>query len=317
MTNLLEQRCDSNDNTLPSSVFDTEFTKSFNLKLIEDVAFGSNSLTDLSAWYEKFTEKFLHYYITESNRWPLYIRKKRCEDLNYWINYIIDLLQQIKKMYGRKRGSHIHIGFIANVKEQIKNLFTEPLHFQCKRDERDYTNEITLRKKLSDYCENRDHLFMTTRNDKNCEKLSEFINRKYNCFFNEDTCIIDDYPRENNLLDISSNCSFYNILSTFPYLTCDKYREKYRIQSIPYCPNRHKIDDDISFESPVVGGDYVTELLQNIAFYTCLILLGVKCKIKKYRDEPTQELHENLSGYLFLSKGNDEHLIAYNPIQMH
>ncbi|SBT57425.1 PIR Superfamily Protein [Plasmodium ovale wallikeri] len=317
MTTLLEQQCDYNQNDLPSYIFDQEFTKSIELDKLEDVILGDTDVNHIFTWSSNFAEKFSHYYKVKSMKWPIYLHKKRCSDLNYWINYIIDLLQQIKNKYGRRSGNNIPSDFIDQIKEKIKNLFTEPQHFQCKREEHDYTDKITLRKKLSDYCENRDHLFMSPRNDENCQKLSEFINRKYNCFFNEDTCIIDNYPKENNLLDISPNCSFYNILSTFPYLQCDKYREKYRIQSIPYCPNRHKIDDDISFESPVVGGDYVTELLQNIAFYTCLILLGVKCKIKKDLDESTQELHENLSGYFFLSKGNDERLIAYNPIQMH
>lgn len=59
------------------------------------------------------------------------------------------------------------------------------------------------------------------------------------------------------------------------------------------------------------------KLFHNILFFNLHQIVYRKCKIKKYRDEPTQELHENLSGYLFLSKGNDEHLIAYNPIQMH
>ncbi|KMZ76657.1 hypothetical protein PVIIG_05145 [Plasmodium vivax India VII] len=188
--------------------------------------------------------------------------------------------------------------FSKCLKKNIKSLFAVSEKINCERDEKDYTSSMNIVKKLDDYCENRDHLRSVIKDKKEkCQDLIDYVNKKYDCFFNNDSCIIDIDAEEKKTFAISDDCTLYNIPKTFSYFECNNYELPYRIQSIPHCPSQYaSIFDQIvaPLKYYIEDVPYLNEIL-NYPQYACLAVFGIVlippilCKVK----------HNILNMYLF------------------
>lgn len=274
----IESECKSLDKDLPSSKFDEDFTSYVDLYSLEDVSLDKEDKTYFSKWYTSFSEKFSHYYKEKAKEKNENISPKRCRNLNYHINYLIFQIYQKELDYKNEEDQKLFKSSIESLKKNIKSLFAVSEKINCERDEKDYTSSMNIVKKLDDYCENRDHLRSVIKDKKEkCQDLIDYVNKKYDCFFNNDSCIIDIDAEEKKTFAISDDCTLYNIPKTFSYFECNNYELPYRIQSIPHCPSQYaSIFDQIvaPLKYYIEDVPYLNEIL-NYPKYACLAVFGI------------------------------------------
>ncbi|VUZ97226.1 PIR protein [Plasmodium vivax] len=236
MSSTSGSKCNTLNKELPSSLFDDKFRESTDLSTLENAAL-ENGFIKIEEWIKKFTEKFSEKYKEIFNAGDNNIHAKRCRDLNYHIDYVTDLILQLasKGQHGKK--IRIPVDYIQTVKQAMKSLFNQSSNYSCTRDDKGYVFQMHARKDLDDFCENRDYLLSSISKDSgNCDKLISYVNEKYNCLFNDKTCITDAGIAETKFFHISPNCTLYDIPTTFSYGPCSKDKIPHRIQTIPHCP---------------------------------------------------------------------------------
>ncbi|SCA59607.1 VIR protein [Plasmodium vivax] len=175
--------------------------------------------------------------------------KKRCRDVNHWIN------EKIKTLEGKKLGSDVR-PYSYSVFNDVKwnGINSEKV---CDRDDKLYSSlNAELMKELDDYCEIRDNNGCNVLKNKNeCLKFNSYIKRKKEYFSGQITnncnppdCKLEDYK-------IDENCSLYNTDITFPEINCDVLYKKeftpvgsiiHRFKRRKYDLKRNieKVDDD-------------------------------------------------------------------------
>ncbi|KMZ98467.1 hypothetical protein PVNG_05244 [Plasmodium vivax North Korean] len=230
-------KCKSLDDNLPSSEFDKQFRQSINLDTLENAALYKENKVNIENWLQNFTTQFSHYYNKESVKWHKNIHGKRCRDLNYYVDYIIDLISELEFKGNRGKRVKASKTEIDTVKQSMKSLFKHSDKFKCDREEEDYVKRIPIKKDLDDFCENRDYLYGYLDNsNKDCDRLTTYVKEKYDFFFNENTCILDPNNGNEKPLKINDNCTLYDIPKTFSYGHCSNDEMPHRIKSIPHCP---------------------------------------------------------------------------------
>lgn len=236
---------------------------------------GLQQNADLNDWHEKFKLQFNYYFSSESEKWNAQQQVKRCRDINYYVDIILDYIHDIDKKKRKKDKDAI-----TKIKEFIDISFVDLTHFKCERKKSVNINDIYARKKLDDYCENRDYLINNkSKTNASCKKLDKYVYDKYNCFFNYDICMTASASKEVSPFHISNDCTFYDIRRTFPYFYCNDKNSSFhnfRIPEIPVCS-----DDNISESYEFVelehrNGDRNSKTMTwDIYFYGGFTVLGI------------------------------------------
>ncbi|SBT58123.1 PIR Superfamily Protein [Plasmodium ovale wallikeri] len=342
MDNLEEPECfdEITDENLPSSIFDDDFTKSIELESLEDALFQNKQQDFVDTWSKKFTKTFLYYYNEKSKGWPKDIHNKRCRDFNYFADYITDLILQIGSKGEKGKKIDIPKEHIDSMKENLKLLFTKSDGFNCVRVENEYTTQLYIRKRLDDFCENKNHLIKCLNKNKGqCKNITKFINDKYKIFFNDKSCITDPNPMEKKFFNINEKCTFYDIPTTFSCKECNDYNVPNDIYTIPHCPrgNVSIFDDVDEYEHQYVDRTSSVEKIIEYVVYTCFTLLGItlffliirkiiplgnflcnkiiKHKKIKNMNPYISEMPENLSYYEIQQTENFKYSIPYDQIK--
>ncbi|SCO68382.1 VIR protein [Plasmodium vivax] len=236
MSSTSGSKCNTLNKGLPSSTFDDKFSESIDLSTLESAAL-LNEPIDLEEWIKTFTQTFPIKYKEIFNTEDKNIHDKRCRDLNYHLDYIADLILQLasKREHGKK--FKIYENYLKTMKQVMESLFDPSSNYSCRRYYKRYVFQMPIRKDLDDFCENRDYLLSSIAKDPgNCDKLISYVNEKYNCSFNDKTCITDAGIPDTKFFHISANCTLYDIPKTFSYGHCSHYKMPHRIKSIPHCP---------------------------------------------------------------------------------
>ncbi|KMZ91088.1 hypothetical protein PVMG_04860 [Plasmodium vivax Mauritania I] len=150
--------------------------------------------------------------------------KKRCRDVNHWIN------EKIKTLEGKKLGSDVR-PYSYSVFNDVKwnGINSEKV---CDRDDKLYSSlNAELMKELDDYCEIRDNNGCNISIDNNdCLKCNKYVNkkkqeftRKMQCICDKTNCIWKDYT-------INANCTLNNMNLTFPEINCKGLSKEEELQ---------------------------------------------------------------------------------------
>ncbi|SBT82986.1 PIR protein [Plasmodium ovale] len=324
------------DNNFPASNFDKEFRKDIKYDQLVDYVLGIEDTIDLSKWYENFKLCFHSYFYVKSKEWESREKLKRCRDFNYYMDCVLDLVLEIEKK--KKFNQEI----INNIRNFIDETFVDNTHFQCNRKKNIYTHDMHTRKKLDDFCENRDYLINIRKNsDEQCNILDKYVYDKYNCLISYESCMNNSKTKNDNPLHISDDCTFYDIRRTFPYYKCndgDTSYHNYRISEVPFCHIHVISDEEESFEIEHLNENKSKKITTgDILFYGGFILIGtfllfsfsykftplgnwIRKNItkiynkSKYTEETTENLLENQSNYMDINVETKPHNMSYHPL---
>ncbi|KMZ79444.1 hypothetical protein PVIIG_04120, partial [Plasmodium vivax India VII] len=245
---------------LPSSIFDDEFSRYIDLSTLESAALENGDI-DLGKWIKQFTEKFSEKYKEIFNTRDKNINAKRCRDLNYHVDYVEDLILQLASKGEHGKKFKIPEDYIKTMKQNMESLFNQSSNYNCTRDDKGYVSEMHTRKALDDFCENRDYLYEhIDDSNNNCDRLTTYVKEKYNCFFNENTCILDPNNGNEKPLMINDTCTLYDIPATFSNFKCKEFKIHNMIQSIPHCPKANMSFFDQALEHIYGYVDYIHDL---------------------------------------------------------
>ncbi|CAG9485817.1 unnamed protein product [Plasmodium vivax] len=170
-------------------------------------------------------------------------RKKRCRDVNHWINEKIKTLENNKSERDLKDTSYTIFNEIKWNGENKDKV--------CNRDEEPYPNkDVDLMKELDDYCEIRDNNLCNVLKDKNeCSKYNSYVNRKKQYFSDEKNQICDTSDCSKINYTIDANCTLNNMDNTFRKINCDCL---YKTEELK------KIYDTIKERSPLEIGSIIS-----------------------------------------------------------
>ncbi|KMZ92001.1 hypothetical protein PVMG_05487 [Plasmodium vivax Mauritania I] len=236
MTPSQEPECAKNDKDLPATKFDNEFRECAKLDTLEDAVF-SNGNTDFYKGHKNFMSNLIHCYTKQTLNFDTKLHEKRCRDLNYYVDFAIDLVSKLEIRDSRRNTKLLHEQQIDEIKSYVKELFNTTAKLNCSRTVKDYSWETSMRKELDDYCENRDHLVSCIGNGSDkCEKLKKLVDTNFKTFLSN-KCLISNYKKESNPFNIHENCTLYDIKKTFSHGTCNNFNIQYDIKDIPPCPS--------------------------------------------------------------------------------
>ncbi|KMZ85829.1 hypothetical protein PVBG_01339 [Plasmodium vivax Brazil I] len=276
MTPSQEPECAKNDKDLPATKFDNDFRKCANLDILEDAIFSNGNINFYSG-HKNFMSNLIHCYTKQTLNFDTKLHEKRCRDLNYYVDFAIDLVSKVKIRDSRRNTKLLHEQQIDEIKSDINEIFNTRVNFKCSRTEEVYSWEATRRKQLDDYCENRDHLVSCiSKGSAECEKLKELVDSNFEKFLSN-KCLISNYEEKNNPFNIHQNCTLYDIKKTFSYGTCNNFNIQYDIKDIPPCPSEDLSiwDKFLELINPYIS--YITNIsdIPPYVQYICFGVLGI------------------------------------------
>ncbi|SBT84026.1 PIR protein [Plasmodium ovale] len=173
-------------------------------------------------------------------------RKRRCIDLNYWLD---EKKEQHKKLFPEIHEQQWN--FIEQLRSKI-----ESDRIQGKKCEKKFVHyPLDYRRsynELSHFCENRDYLrnlchsskHSISAKDVNCSNLSHYVNRYYEIFSKKHRCLKDRNNDSDNEYVVSNECTLYDMSKTFPEYIFEnkKISEKTNARKdIILCPEYEKL----------------------------------------------------------------------------
>ncbi|VUZ99351.1 PIR protein [Plasmodium vivax] len=180
-------------------------------------------------------------------------RKKRCRDVNYWINVELSKHESIEK-----------------ISDYILAIFNDIYwpkvsgEYVCDRNKNSYSPEKDkLKKELDDYCEIRDNNRCNVLKDKNeCIKYNSYINRKKKYFSDEKNRICAHSGCSWNDYIIGENCTLERMDDTFRKINCEGLYKEAEIQEPA---------PTIKGRSPLEIGSFI--IVSFILFYLFILFL--------------------------------------------
>ncbi|SBS94972.1 PIR Superfamily Protein [Plasmodium ovale curtisi] len=340
MSSCLSPDCESIDEKLPSSKFDKEFTKKINLEALENAAIYKKLSEFDEKWLQNFYQIFLEYYNSILKESSIDIRNKICRDLNYYTDYVLYLIDEIINHYEQINKRNEFKRFRNNIRYQVKLMFPENENVKCYRDEKEHSFHAYIRKKLDDFCQNRDHLVSSVHSDiGKCDILLKYVKEQYDNFVKDDTCFSENNIQKEKIFHINDRCTLHDIPRTFSFSGCDNHEIQYRIKNIPLCPSEYiSIFDNFAYFLSDYVGDipnlskiveytvYVSVVILGMSILFCILYkfspLGYFLRNKKIKDEMKQnvnvdimEMLENSSHYENIQAQNTPYHISYHKIQ--
>lgn len=150
------------------------------------------------------------------------LRQKRCRDLDYWVFKVEGKMSDLSKNLNL-------FNTIFLFQKDVPLIFNKIKDPECVRN-KDTLNNLEVRKKLDDYCENRDYINekMKIENNKHfCLKYFKYISENEDFFFNneESRCKHQHFKRTHCI--IHDKCTIEDRSATFPKIECDIYDTSY------------------------------------------------------------------------------------------
>ncbi|SCA60173.1 VIR protein [Plasmodium vivax] len=152
--------------------------------------------------------------------------KKRCRDVNHWIN------EKIKTHKTAKNGEDISDN-VVTVFNDIKWKKGNQWEKVCERVPNVYIlNAESIMKKLDDFCESRDNLRCDIfKNNEECLRYNRYIKRNREYFSSQLHTICDTYGCKINGYKIDDNCSLDKMDVTFREINCEGLYKKEELEN--------------------------------------------------------------------------------------
>ncbi|SBT73007.1 PIR protein [Plasmodium ovale] len=291
-------------NNFPSSEFDRKFKSDIEYEKLESFVAKQTKEGDLNDWIDKFKEKLKKYFNEEYKSWSEDIYQKRCTDLDYWVYEVKGKLSSLIMADPQLFSCN------TNFQQYIPSIFKENTKFICERyDGR--SNKLEIKKKLGDYCENRDYLKGEIEKKKNkdfCLRVTEYIRENTDFFNKEDTACKNEYFQETHCI-IDKNCTIENQSTTFPQIDCNIYDDFHN-------PDNNSLLKNLLLTTPIILG--IFPLFLFLYKYTPLSSLLLNALLKRKRNdfltEDTYEMLEGNAEYSSQYTENVENSIGYHMI---
>ncbi|KMZ83540.1 hypothetical protein PVMG_04871 [Plasmodium vivax Mauritania I] len=151
--------------------------------------------------------------------------KKRCRDVNHWIN------EKIKELEDNNPKGDLSIYSTTVFNDIIwNNIGADPI--ACKREKEPYkTENVEIMKKLDDYCEIRDNVRCNVlKNEDACLKYNIYIRDKKEKFSKEMKQFCDSSGCNWNSYNFGENCTLDKMDDTFREINCDALYKKAEMQ---------------------------------------------------------------------------------------
>ncbi|SBS89783.1 PIR Superfamily Protein [Plasmodium ovale curtisi] len=194
-------------------------------------------------------------------------------------------------------------------KQYIPSIFNENTKFTCERYVGS-SNELEIKKNLSDYCENRDYLRgeIEKKNKDFCLRVTEYITEKADFFNKEDTPCKKKYFQQTNCI-INENCTIENQSTTFPQIDCNIYDDSHN-------PDNNSLLKNVLLSSSVILGICALFLFtyKHTPLSSWLLTHHFKRKRNDLLGENTRNILEVNTEYSAQYTENVENSIGYHMI---
>ncbi|SBT56208.1 PIR Superfamily Protein [Plasmodium ovale wallikeri] len=287
---------------LPSLEFDKKFQTDVEYENFQDFKKTVTTKIVLNQWIDKFKDKLEEYLNEEIKSLSENLREKRCRDLDYWVRKVGVKISDLS-------GDPQLFDSILRFQEHIPAVFKKKRDYKCVRND-DSINNLEVRKKLDDYCENREYIhgLMKTENNKNfCLKYSKYI-KENEIFFlnNEKSKCTNEYLKPKHCI-INEKCTIENKTITFPEIKCEQY-------DISHDSEDNSMQKKLLLTTPIILG--ICALFLFLYKYTplsSLLLNGnLKRKINDFVTEERQDILEDNEEYSPEYTENTESSIGYH-----
>ncbi|SBT55290.1 PIR Superfamily Protein [Plasmodium ovale wallikeri] len=289
---------------LPSLEFDKKFQTDIDYENFQDFKKKVTTKIVLNQWIDKFKNKLDEYLNEEIKSLSENLREKRCRDLDYWV-------RKVRVKISDLSGDLQLFDSILHFQKDVPSIFTKKREYECVRNN-DTINNLEVRKKLDDYCENREYIngLMNTENNKTfCLKYSKYI-RENEIFFlnNAESNCTHEYLNPKHCI-INEKCTIENKPITFPEIKCDQY-------DISYDSEDNSLLKKVLLTTPIILGIFALLLfLYKYTPLSSLLLNGkIKRKINDFITEERQDILEDNEEYSPQYTENIESSIGYHMI---
>ncbi|SBT56608.1 PIR Superfamily Protein [Plasmodium ovale wallikeri] len=202
------------DKDLPAQIFDDKCNDRLNIGILSNVYNSEELENPIEIWIVKFKDQFEQYFKKELKRSEENaIREKRCRDFNYWVFHVINQIQEIVKDSGKVKDN------TDGIKAFTEGLFRTNNEFGCSLDIDGNREQRDIKKKLDNFCENRDSFKkkLSSYNHTECEKYKNYVNMTISSF---NKFILKGYTKKNDYLYINEKCNFNKRCAIFPIIQC-------------------------------------------------------------------------------------------------
>ncbi|SBS91032.1 PIR protein [Plasmodium ovale] len=286
---------------LPSSKFDKKFQEDIEYKTLETFEKTKTEQRELNTWIDKFKEKLIKYFNEEYKSWPKDIYQKRCRDLDYWVRKVREKIFELLKTDPQLAEC------VLRFQEGIPPIFEKNVYFKCNRYE-DSLTELEVRKKLDDYCENRDYIKEKIDEKKNKDfcLIYNTYNRENDELFNKDSACKQEYYEPEHCI-IHDKCTIKNKFETFPQIDCDQY-------DVSYDSENKSLLKKVLLSTPIILGicAFFLFLYKHTPLFSLILNGNFKRKINGILTEDKQEISERITEYSPKYTENDKNSIGYN-----
>ncbi|CAG9485456.1 unnamed protein product [Plasmodium vivax] len=151
--------------------------------------------------------------------------KKRCRDVNHWIN------EEMSKYESTNPSENISSS-VLGVFNDIPWNTAKPKETVCERKPNVYHHKAeAIMKKLDDYCESRDNLRCDIfKNNEECLRYNRYIKRNREYFSSQLHTICNTYGCKINGYKIDDTCSLDKMDVTFREINCEALYKKEELQ---------------------------------------------------------------------------------------
>ncbi|SBT57564.1 PIR Superfamily Protein [Plasmodium ovale wallikeri] len=289
---------------LPSYKFDKKFQEDIDYKKLENFEKKKTEQHELNNWIGKFKNELEKYFNVEYKSWTTDLRQKRCRDLDYWVLKVQGKMSDL--LLADQRLSNC----ISSFRNYIQSIFQKKKEFECERY-KDTDANIEIRKKLDDYCENRDYIKGKIDEKKNkdfCEIYNTYNRENDELFNNESSTCKKEYMQPKHCI-IHKTCTIQDRSATFPQIDCAMYDASYE-------SDNNSLLNKLLLTILLILG--IGALFLFLYKYTPLssFLLSDKLRRKKNNifTEDTQEISEDNTEYSPQYTENVTSNIGYNMI---
>ncbi|SBS95054.1 PIR Superfamily Protein [Plasmodium ovale curtisi] len=228
------------DGDLPAKEFDEKWKQVTDFSTFENAVNLNKKIDDMEKWILHFDGEIVNIYDAKSMGTLSHMLKKRCRDLNFYINYVLHHIPKITKDSENSAQLKAQFQNFIKAKFMAWEKFNSMATFKCKLEMKEYTDKMYIIKALDDYCENRNALKnkLHVYNKKACCQYANHINSNKSSF--SDLILADKVKKDDKDFNIEDKCTLEKFGETFPSVVCNEEDMSEIVSDKLQIPHRHE-----------------------------------------------------------------------------